>query len=747
MSINSRRDNAISLSRRHTPWQAGALLLAVFGTFCPVLTPELGAQDSLPAATVYRSSAPLRLDGSLDEAVWRSADSVTDFTQRNPEQGRPATDRTVVRLIGTPDGLWVGIWATASEPGFIRHSQLRRDADLGADDSFTLMLAPQRDKRSGFLFSVNPNGAIHDAEILNFESQSNDWDGVWDARARITTTGWQAELFIPWQTLRYPAGSTEWGVNFRRFMRHKNEEVLWRASRRPEGIKFLEREGTLRIAGELPPRAAFELRPFAVATASVADRAFTAAGVDSITSRAGTRGQVGFDLKLAPAPTLTLDLTVNTDFAQADADRQVVNLSRFPLFFPERRTFFTEGSGIFDFGRVQQTQLFYSRRIGLGRDGSPIPVLGGARLNGRLGANQLGFLVVRTGGIDPATDLVARVKHDVLGRGYIGAITTFQQTQLQPASRAAGVDFNFPFIVGGQNLVFLGNYALNQDSARAPVTSHARFMIDYPNDDADIAIRLDRIDAGYAPRLGFVGQDGIYRLNGNIELTPRPGRWGIRRFSFKPLSWNIVTNLDGTPNNSNFEVRPLGVEFDSGDEIEVNLQRYRDAPASAFELFAGTDVSAGSYQWDRLELQLKSSSRRMVRVNAQLSTGAFYDGTGTELELSLNHRLEPHLLTSIDYQVTDVHRGTASFTATTVRLRLDYAANPRLSTTLFGQFDNESKRLSVNARARWTVSPGSDAYVVWNSGWPTGLSSGIPWSRPSRGALIVKFVKYMRRAS
>ena len=687
----------------------------------------------------------MRLDGLLDEPAWALADSVTDFTQRNPAQGQPSTDRTVVRLIGTPEGLWIGLWAAASEPARIRHAQLRRDADLGSDDSFTLMLAPQRDKRTGFLFSVNPNGAIQDAEILNFESQNNDWDGVWDARARITAAGWQAELFIPWQTLRYPAGSREWGVNFRRFMRHKNEEVLWRASRRPEGIRFLEREGTLAGFTELPPRATVELRPVAVGATKVADRTFDLAGVDSITARAGTRAQFGIDAKLAPAPTLTLDLTVNTDFAQAEADRQIVNLSRFPLFFPERRSFFTEGAGIFDFGRVQQTQLFYSRRIGLGRDGTPIPVIGGARLNGRLGTEQVGLLVVRTGGDDPATDVVARVKHDVLGRGYVGAIATLQDTRLRPSSPAAGLDFNLPFIVGGQNLVFLGNYALQQDSARGPVASHARFIVDYPNDNADIVFRVDRVDAGFAPPLGFVAQDGIYRYGGTIEITPRPGRWGIRRFSFVPLSYNIVTNLDGTQNNANFEVRPLGIEFDSGDEIEFDLQRYRDAPNADFELFPGTDIVAGSYQWDRVEVQLQSSSRRALRATVQISAGGFYDGDGTELELSLGHRVEPHLLTSVDFQIADVHRGAASFTATTVRLRLDYAATTRFSSTLFGQFDNESKRMSVNVRARWTTSPGSDAYVVWNSGWLTGLDGGIPWSRPVRGALIVKYVQYFRR--
>src|SRR3990170_4548560 len=562
-----------------------------------------------PAAAPARLSwAPLalRLDGLLDEPAWQRADSITDFTQRDPREGEPASERTVVRLVGTAEGLWVGLWAYEAEPVEIRRAQLRRDADFGTDDSFTLMIDAQRDRRSGFLFSVNANGAMNDAEIVTFESQNTDWDGIWDARARVTSWGWQAELFLPWQTLRYPANAASVGLNLKRYVRHRNEEALWRAWRRPEGIRFLEREGTLEGLRDLPPRAAAEVRPYLASTGRLAERAFLDGGRDSVIAPSGADGTAGLDVKLAPTPTLTLDLTFNTDFAQAEADRQVVNLTRFPLFFPERRTFFTEGAGIFDFGRTQQTQLFYSRRIGLGEGGIAIPLLAGARLIGRAGAQQLGLLATRTGGDDPATDLVARV---------------------------------------------------------------------------------DRVGEGFAPPLGFVSQDGIWRLGGQAEITPRPERWHIRQFSFVPLSWNVVMNLDGSPNNADFEVRPLGAEFESGDDFEVNLQRFRDAPREEFEVFEGTDIAAGTYQWDRIEVQFGSSGKRRLAFDVSASAGGYYDGTGTELSIELRGRVEPHVLASLEYQVDDFHRGDAGFTAATARLRLDYAASARLTTTLFGQYD------------------------------------------------------------
>lgn len=336
------------------------------------------------------------------------------------------------------------------------------------------MLSPMEDRRTAFLFSVNPNGALREAEILSFESESPEWDGVWDARARITAGGWQAEILIPWQTLRYRRGADTWGFNVRRLIRRKNEEALWRAWRRPEGIQFLERQGTAagfrQLGGALPEglprRALAEVRPYVTSTARLTERAFPPDGLggvrDSTIGASGLDGDVGLDAKLAPTPTLTLDLTVNADFAQAEVDRQVVNLTRFPLFFPEQRPFFTEGAGIFDFGRPEQTQLLYSRRIGLSPAGAPVPLLAGARLTGRVGRQQLGALVARTGGDAPGTDAVVRVKRDVAGRGYVGAMATLRDAygaHGAPLSSAGGVDFNFPYIVGGQKLVVLGNAA------------------------------------------------------------------------------------------------------------------------------------------------------------------------------------------------------------------------------------------------------------------------------------------------
>ena len=368
------------------------LTWALVGLTCPTLA---GAQDS--TIRVAALAGTVRLDGLPDEAEWYLADSLTDLTQREPASGAPATQRTVVRFLAGPGGLYVGLWAYDSTPGSIRHAQLRRDADFSSDDSFSLLLDPQRDRRSGYLFSVNPNGAMFDGEVQGAGDTNPDWDGVWDARARITPEGWTAELFIPWQTLRYRPDESAWGMNLRRFSRQRNEEVLWRAWMRQQGLLFQQEEGTLDGLEQLPGRQLLELRPYLLASGTLDERTFLPSGEDSITRTGSTDLKSGLDAKLAVAPTLTIDLTVNTDFAQVDADRQVVNLTRFPLIFPEKRPFFLEGSGTFDFGQSERNTLFYSRRIGLDDAGSAVPLVAGVRLQGRVGHERVGLLAARTG--------------------------------------------------------------------------------------------------------------------------------------------------------------------------------------------------------------------------------------------------------------------------------------------------------------------------------------------------------------
>jgi hypothetical protein len=324
------------------------------------------------------------------------------------------------------------------------------------------------------------------------------------------------------------------------------------------------------------------------------------------------------------------------------------------------------------------------------------------------------------------------------------------------------VDFNLPYVIRDQNLVLLGTAAA--DGGATPGDPYYfRGAIDFPNDIADIVFRFDRIGEGYNPDLGFVEQRGVTRTSWSTELTPRPSALGsfgrafsaigVRQFRFDVLSGDLVRTMGQTGNlvglsNGELSTTPFGLDFNSGDEVAVEFTREYDAPQEPFDLFDGAVIPAGRYQWDRAEFQFESSGGRMVGVDFSVSTGGFYTGHATEVSGGLRGRFAPHVNVSLDYERTAVSLATEDstlrFAAQTLRLRLDVAASPRLSTTLFTQYDNESDRASVNARLRWTQSPGTDLYVVWTSLWPTGLPTGIPWKTPTRGTLVAKFVKYFR---
>ena len=722
------------------PLLAVVLLSALPSTLVGQVAP------SAPAPRVRSTGANVRLDGKLDEPDWALADSITDFRTKEPTEGGTPSERTVVRLLATPAGLVVGWWNYDRDVANRVRSQLRRDAELRSDDYVSMVIDGLSDKRSAFYFRTNSNGALWDGEHINFESGNEEWDGIWDARTAVQADAWTAEMLIPWATLRYPKDVSTMGMNFRRFLPRTNEEVLWRAWKRGQGYRFLEQEGTIAGFPALPKRARAELRPFVLGESTLRERSFDTNGIETLGADPASRFATGLDVKVPVTNTLTADLTVLPDFAQAEVDRQVVNLTRFPLFFPEQRPFFTEGSAIFSFGRPRETQMFYSRRIGLGSGGTPVDLPFGARVQGRVGSNQIGLLAVRTGKGEEATDLVARVRHDVLKRGYVGAMGTFSDRAVRPGAASGGVDFEFPFLLRGrENLIFQGNAAYSRDSVGGASGANYRFLVDYPNDHADIVMRIDRIEAGYNPALGFVAQRGIDRFAGQVNLTPRPkGPSIVRRWEFKLLEYNIVRAIGGDLDNASFEVRPLGVQFQSGDKLEFNLQRDFDGPAADFDVTSNVVIPAGNYWWDRVELQYSGSNVRRWTLGSSVSTGEFYDGRRTDLSVSSRLRLQPHVELVLDWSHNDVRLPGGEFTVNTLRFRGDYAASPRLTATAFLQFDDQSDRAAVNARVRWTTSPGSDLYVVWNSTWPTGLDRGIPWDRPLRGGLVAKYVRFFR---
>ena len=716
-------------------------------------TAQVVGRDRTEAArvlSVRATAGPIRLDGRLDDADWSRADSIVDFRQREPDEGAPASERTTAKVLRDDDALYVAVRAWDRQMPALRATQLRRDADLRSDDNLSLLIDSFHDRRSGFLFRTNANGAMWDAQLTGAGDDDADWNGIWSVATARDSTGWTAEFRIPFRSLRFDAGAgAAFGFNVRRFIRRTNEEVLWQSWGRTQGLSKLQNAGDLVGLGVLKRARNIELKPYALARAVTATHGVDGERTGSATSSA----KGGLDAKLAVSPTLTADFTVNTDFAQVESDRQAINLSRFPLFFPEKRDFFLESGSIFAFGTPSSAQLFYSRRIGV-RDGQPVPILGGARLYGKSGPWTLGVLDARTGGTDQVNAAVVRVKRDVLDRSYLGAIATQRSGPGAPrAERSFGIDGGFPLVIGGHNLEPAFWLAGTQLPGLDGTALAWRAVVDYPNDLFDNVVTLSRIAAGFAPTLGFVRRAGLVQTTGAIRYLPRPHVLGIRQLELKPIpSWNIIADEHGNLTNphtwqsAEFEWRFLGGSFQSGDDFELNLQRHMDGPAEAFDVFDNVSIAAGRYWFTRGEAQYSTSSGRPLSMDVQVNWGQYYDGRSTTVELGTTWRGGGHVILGVDVRRTSAHLPSGSFTAIETATRVEYAFNPRTSFLAFVQHNNEDKEIGFNLRFHWIPTIGDDVYVVWNSGYTTDVESRYRFpsrsslTRQLNGALVVKAV-------
>lgn len=734
---------------------------------CLLAHPAAGQRDTLvrtsPAArpdsalAISRLSiarpvtGAIRLDGRLDEPDWAGADSIIGFRQREPAEGAPASEPTVVRLLRGTDALYVGVRAFDRDPRAVRATQLRRDTDLEVDDHVTLIIDSYHDRRGAFLFRTNPNGAMWDAQLTGFEDVNEDWNGIWEVAASRDSAGWTAEFRIPWRTLRFRPGGTAIGFNAQRFVRRKNEETLWQGWGRTQGLTNLLYAGEVTGFGGVSRGRGVELSPYLLGRAIEASHDATGERLEGASADA----KAGLDAKVAVSPTLTADLTLNTDFAQVEADQQVINLTRFPVFFPEKRTFFLESSGLFAFGSSGRTQLFYSRRIGL-REGRPVPIIAGARAYGKLGPWSVGVLDARTGGGDQANDAVVRVRHDLFARSSVGAIATLRTGPgVEGAERAAGFDVDLPLVVNGRNVEPSFWIAGTRTSAQPGTPLAWRVATDYPNDLFDNFVSLYRVDPGFSPALGFVRRTGIWETTGHFDFMPRPSVLGIRQLDLKaPIpSWDVIADHDGSLLRSadwqtaEFEWRLLGGDLQSGGSFEVNVQRLMDAPRDSFELFRDVVVAPGRYWWTRGELQYGTSPGRPLSVDAEASWGGFYGGTDREVSLAGTWRGGGHVVLVGEVTRSAVRLPAGRFTALQASGRLEYAFNTRADLLAFVQHNNEDQRVDLNLRFHWTPRIGDDVYVVWNSGYTTDPDADERFprlrglGRPLNGALVVKAVR------
>ena len=674
----------------------------------------LFAQTQQPAAPHLRAGRllhRLELDGRLTEPDWTTADSIAALTQVTPVAGAVPPGRTVVRVLANTKEIVVGVVAYGSPGVPITGYGKARDADPGDEDHIALVLDTFRDGRSGYVFAVNPLGARFDGLVIRQgESINENWDGIWEAATARDGNTWSAEIRIPLRSLIFRPGVTSWGFNVQRQIKAGLELDRWSS---PDPNIELTQSSRAGVLDELP---SFSLG----LGLSVRPAVVTGAGHPAPDTKLDGTLKPALDVTQRAGSNLLASLTFNTDFAETEVDTRRTNFTRFPLFFPEKRTFFLEGTDIFDFGPNLGTDMipFFSRRIGL-LEGRTVPLRAGIKLNGRAGQTNFGALVTRMGSLDSLTEAqtlgAVRLRQNVLEESSLGAILTWGDPRGRGDARTFGADaiYHTSHFRRDKNLTIglWGARAERQDIV-GDRNSYG-VLVDYPNDIWDVSASAKHIGSGFDPSLGFVPRQGVQLYRLGIAFQPRPHRWGIRQMFFEQ-EYSLVTDSTGRWQSYQVFLAPVNWRLESGDRFEANVIPQGERLDQPFEVSDGATIAPGAYHFVRYRLEVESAVRRRLAGQLTWRFGQFYDGHLHQLELESAWRPSSSLILELSGEHDIGRVAGTGFTESLVGLNTQLNFTPDLTLSSFVQYDTDSRVLGSNTRLRWTFDPAGQLFVVYN---------------------------------
>ena len=734
-----------------TVWHTALSVLVFLGTVAAAPPAALAQEHVHSGSEQYqisarRASRPPVVDGVLDEPVWRDAAIFDSFTQQEPTDGAPATERTEVRILYDAEHIYIGVRAFDSNPDGVIATEMRRDSpQLLEEDNFQIILDTFRDSRSGYMFVTNPLGAKLEQQVfeegggnLRGGSAANinrDWNGVWDAAARRDAQGWAAEIVIPMVTVRSPDADVQtWGVNFMRNIRRKNEQVYWAPIPKPYGITRVSQAGTLTGMTEVTRGLDLRLKPFLIAGGR-RDR------LGRSVSSSGLR-DVGLDAKYGLTSNLTLDVTVNTDFAQAEVDEQQVNLTRFPLFFPEKRDFFLENSGQFTIGNQDNQRiadLFFSRRIGLSDSGQPVPILGGARMTGKVGDHNIAVMQLQTGeeyGRPGENFVVARYSNDIGQRSRIGGLVV---------NKEAIGDARFNRTFAADTMIqptpsFLV-HAFIARTATPGVTDHQQAFhtrAQFQNSRWNTYGEFSDIDDNFNAEMGFVPRTGIKMTRVHLERNPRPG--GLVRVMEPMLQVQYITDQQNRLVTRRIH-HMVGTRFQNGAYLNVVLNRWLDVLDQPFAIQRGVTIPAGVYRFYDWNFTFNSNPSRRLYERFRYSPQTFYEGTRHEVDAAIGWRATSQASAELSWLRNDVELPWGTFVVNLGILRVDYTLSPRMTIRSLSQYNSSTRQFSTSIRYNFIYRPGSDLYIVYD-----GLQGNLPGRPDLRNQqLVLKFTYLLSR--
>lgn len=669
-----------------------------------------------PSLLVGSLDGEIELDGLLSETVWENAPAIENLTMIEPVEGGELTGLTRVRILAGPRTLIIGVEAWDPDPGSIVSTSKARDPELEAEDYIKIVLDPFLDGRTGYIFALNPGGARYDALVARRgEGEDPQWDAVWEAETARSAEGWSAEVSIPLQSLTFNGSLRRWGFNVERRIERLQEVSRWASPFRDAKIAQTIRAGFITGLPVFDTGLGLTVRPAVVAGSQKSGEGESWDGTF----------EPSLDVFQRLGSNSTAMVTVNTDFAETEVDTRRTNLTRFPLFFPEKRTFFLEGSDIFDFGVGMSSHYhsdivpFFSRRIGL-YEGDAVPLRVGGKVSGKVGDTNFGGLVTRTGKVDdlvPGSTMGAfRIRQNVLEESNVGVLATVGDPSGADGSYLVGADATYQTssLFGSKNFI-AGVWGLKTDREDLDGDKTAfGLKIDYPNDTWDLALIYLRIGDGFDPAMGFVPRAGIRKAMSGISYKLYPSSLPWLRMMNHQVRPSVVWGTDGGWESYRFFTAPINWRLESGDRIEVNVSPEGEQLMEPFTIADGVVIEPGSYHFTRYRLEWELAAKRPVSGQLTWWFGGFYDGNLDQIEAQV--RLRPSELIIFDLTAT---RNTGELSAGDFEqqvygLRTLVNVSPDLQLTSFVQYDDETKELGTNTRVRWTFHPLGELFLVYN---------------------------------
>lgn len=658
---------------------------------------------------IHRTDSAPVIDGRLDDEVWQNAASIDDFHQTAPMDGASPTERTIVRVAYDDEYLYIAADLRDSEPQGIRAKQMIQGKLFFSDDRFWVTLDSFNSKRNDYLFQVNANGVRRDALRENNARFIEEWSTIWHAGSQVTAHGWATEIAIPFKSISFAPEGDTWGINFGRGIVRKQEFNMWASHDRQDWPAY---GGEVKGIEQIEQGVGLDVVPSVNLSQSR----------NLVFAEDSSGFEPSLDIRYRITPSLSATLTLNTDFSTAEVDDQQVALDRFSLFFPEKRDFFLQDAGIFEFGNIDTNgRPFFSRRIGLSEEGEAIGIDGGIKLTGRVGDFSVGALAIRqeeNDGVEAKDLFVARGSYNVLDESALGFIVTHGDPTSNESNAVLGFDFLYRNSDGPFGEILTGNFWAQRSQSSDLDGNEAAFgaKLEIPSDKLMAYADLQYIEENFRPSLGFVNRVGIKRYGAGARYRVRPQTGNWRAINFRS-DYLRVTDMDDQLLSEEISIMPLSFYSHRDDYVSARATRRNEVVREDFDLFDGRLlVPAGDYVFDRYRAELRTGMQRPLRLVLGIEDGGFFDGERLEKSVEVQWRQSEYLFVAAGFTQNVVDLPSGSFTSHLASLRSDLAFDSRWSWSNLVQYDNAAELLGVNSRLRYIPEAGREVVLVLNHG-------------------------------